>query len=192
MLHWDRKKYWLWAGNHAQPGQGGSAFAHTTEPVDCGGGNVAYAMSSLIYSRMDFGPHVASFTFLTDVLGDDYVALARCDNFPGAGSGKPCKLEFFEVGRDRRGLTLSGEPSLSIRTPAGIVRARRAVECGGAIAAHCTRYMVYAQCVPHLLSRARSRTRLVGQYRSRHEPWSQRGGWRLLPRLLRRHDELTR
>ena len=122
LLHWDKKKQLLWAGNTAQPGEAGQAAAHNTVATPCGhSDSTVSAIGPLIYSRMSYGAHVTSFTFLTDVLGDDYVSIARCDNFAGSNSGKPCKLEFHEVSRSRGGMWLSNaEPTLTIRTPAGI------------------------------------------------------------------------
>jgi hypothetical protein len=96
-LHWDKKKQWLWTGNTAQPGERGQAAAHNTAHQQCGSGGMVSAMGPHVYSRMDYGPHVTSFTFLTDVLGDDYLSLARCDNFNSRSAVKPCKLEFHEV-----------------------------------------------------------------------------------------------
>ena len=123
-LHWDKKKQWLWAGNTAQPGERGWAAAHNTARQQCeadSGGGVAFAMGPLVYSSMDYGLHVSSFTFLTDVLGDDYVSLARCDNFNSGSAVKPCKLEFHEVHRHRRGMHLTDASStLTIRTPSGL------------------------------------------------------------------------
>ena len=70
---------------------------------------------------MEYGEHVTSFSFLTDVLSDDYLALSRCDLFDRAAKTLPCKLEFYEVGRSRdvQGI-VQKSPTLSIRTPAGL------------------------------------------------------------------------
>lgn len=68
---------------------------------------------------MTYGKHVSAFTFMTDLLGDEYLAIGRCDNFNR--NYDPCKLEFFEVGRSRSNLDItSRDPGTAIRTPTGI------------------------------------------------------------------------
>ena len=122
LLQWDKKRQLLWVGNTAQPAEIGQATAYNTVMTQCpDSGKITYAMGPLIYARMTYGEHVTSFSFLTDLLGDDYVSLARCDNFNGADAGRPCKLEFHAVSRSREGMWLhNANPTLTIRTPAGI------------------------------------------------------------------------
>lgn len=119
LLHWDRKRQWLWIGNSAQQHERGEAVAHRVENTQCSSGGTTSIPGSLVYRRVEYGSHVASFTFLTDVLGDHYAAIARCDNFAGANAGQPCSLQFYETDTYRT-RSLTNSPTLTIRTPAGI------------------------------------------------------------------------
>ena len=119
-LAWDKKKQWLWVGNTAQAGETGRAQAFTTTQASCPGGGTVFNANSYSVFAMSYGEHVSSFSFLTDMLGDDYVSLARCDIFDRKAKTKPCKIEFHEVGRNREGARSLGSPTLGIRTPAGL------------------------------------------------------------------------
>lgn len=123
-LNWDKKNLLLWAGNTAQPGEEGFARAYEMSSTRFGcpaGGSTISAPVSYSRSVMAYGPHVSAFAFLTDILDDDYVAVARCDNY-NRNHG-PCVLEFFSVPHLRRGvldLATMGGPQLALRIPSGI------------------------------------------------------------------------
>jgi hypothetical protein len=122
-VNWDKKKQWLWAGNTAQPGEDGVARAYgVISGFVCPGGGDTIAPPAPFHRRiMRFGPHVSAFAFLTDVLDDDYVAIARCHNY-NRNSG-PCLLEFYSVTRGRYGdmdLTAVDNPVLAMRIPSGL------------------------------------------------------------------------
>jgi hypothetical protein len=123
-LNWDKKNLLLWAGNTAQPGEDGFARAYEMSRTRSGcpaGGSTISAPVSYSRSVMVYGPHVSAFAFLTDILDDDYVAVARCDNY-NRNHGS-CVLEFFSVPHLRRGmldLATIGGPQLALRIPSGI------------------------------------------------------------------------
>ena len=119
-LHWDAWKQWLWIGNTAQQGEIGRARAFVPSSRSCADGGTAQSISSYSVFDMNYGEHVAAFSFMTDVLNDDYAILSRCDLFDRRSKTKPCTLEFHDVGRDRSGARTLGSPTLSIRTPGGL------------------------------------------------------------------------
>ena len=122
-LHWDKKTQWLWIGNDAIKGQTGAARAFSPQTTVCAEGGSAHTIrTNVVIKSMEYGQHVASFSFLSDVLSDDYLALSRCDLYDRAAKTLPCKLEFYGVDRRRNEAQsiASKSPTLTIRTPAGM------------------------------------------------------------------------
>ena len=116
MLNFDAKKRWLWVGNMAQPGETGQAWGYDLQDV---GGGCTTISDYEPRGHMTYGQHVSAFSFLTDLLGDDYVGVGRCDNF-NRNTG-PCAIEFFDVTRARDSMDLTTKtPGTIIRTPDGI------------------------------------------------------------------------
>ena len=122
-VHWDKKKMQLWVGNLARSGETGEAKAYQVVPHTCpGGGGTVYKIGGGHVGHVEYGPHVTSFGFLMDVLGDDYLHVTRCDNF--ARNSEPCAIEFFEVPRSRGFMSIdSGDPGTKIRVPTGVASA---------------------------------------------------------------------
>ena len=120
LLSYDRMTQWLWIGNTAQPGEPGRAAAYEPYKVKCTtGGGSAFMVRPYVRSRMVFGPNVVSFTFTMDILGDEYVTLARCDNF--RRNKRPCRLEFHAADRWRKSMYIGArKPVDSLRVPTGI------------------------------------------------------------------------
>ena len=113
-LSWDKRSRWLWVGNLAQEDADGQAWGYDLQDVGEG------CMTTRYHRRhMSYGKHVSAFTFLTDILGDDYVGLSRCDNYNR--NNAPCAMEFFDVSSGRSDTDIVGKsPGTKIRTPAGI------------------------------------------------------------------------
>ena len=120
LLSYDRMTQWLWIGNTAQPGEPGRAAAYEPVKVNCtSGGGSAFMVRPFVRSRMVYGPNVVSFTFTMDILGDEYLTLARCDNF--RRNQRPCRLEFHAADRWRRNMYIGArKPTDSLRVPTGI------------------------------------------------------------------------
>ena len=113
-LTWDKSVRRLWVGSLAQPGEYAETLGYEVGSV--GGGCSTFSTQRL---SMQVGEHVTAFSFMTDLLSDDYVVLARCD--PLLKGKQPCKMEFYETTRSRSGLDLtSKDPISKIRVPSGI------------------------------------------------------------------------
>ena len=63
---------------------------------------------------MSLGQHATAFSFLKDILEDEYLSIARC------GIGEPCRIEFYEADGSSRHSGASGEPIQTVRVPTGI------------------------------------------------------------------------
>ena len=115
-LTWDKSKRWLWFGSLAQPDEFSQFMGYDVGTVP---GDGSCSTIGSVRSTMQAGEHVTAFSFMTDLLGDDYVAIARCD--PLLKGNQPCKAEFYETTRSRSGLDLTTKDPISkIRVPSGI------------------------------------------------------------------------
>ena len=116
MVSFDAKRRWLWVGNLAQEKENGHAWAYDLQNI---GTEWDRCITTSDYTRkeMKYGKHVSAFSFLTDVLGDDYVGIGRCDNFNRVD--EPCAMEFYEVDRNREDMDLTAmeDPGTVIRVP---------------------------------------------------------------------------
>ena len=92
-LHWDHANQLLWVSSLAQPDESGAAYAYSVSPMACSGQQGSVSMiTGHIISTMKLGSYVTSLSTFTDLLGDHYLALARCDNL--IRNSAPCVNEF--------------------------------------------------------------------------------------------------
>lgn len=119
LVAWDKMRQLLWIGNTARQGEPGVAKAYELVPEVCADGSSGYGLSEFVRAEMHYGPLVVSFAFTLDILGDEFVSLARCDNF--GRNERPCKLDFHRADRMRNDLKFGNrKPLESLRVPSGI------------------------------------------------------------------------
>ena len=119
-LAWDYSQQRLWVGNTAMTGEVGSAMAFQSTSTACADGGRAHSITiqGNAVATVRYGEFVVSFTFLKDLLHDDYLSLSRCDLFNVESRTRDCKMEFHAFSPQNQHQELASS-TLEIRTPAG-------------------------------------------------------------------------